>query len=174
MDPPPTPLHEIPTRVRHELERLHKLSKEQEVELHQRRSHRFVSGPDAKPDAPHKATFDALVRDKMIALDQDKCHFVYHMARAIKARNIIEAGTGYGVSTVYLAFAVSANVADHGGAGVVVATENEKSKAAAARTLWECYCEGASTLIDLRVGDVLETLKEEVSDVEMLLLDSKH
>lgn len=55
-----------------------------------------------------------------------------------------------------------------------MATENEESKVAAAQTLWDSYGEGATTLIDLRVGDALESLKEGVSNVDMLVLDSKY
>ena len=53
--------------------------------------------------------FDDLMRDKFIALDQDKCQFVYQLARAIAARNIVEVGTSFGVSTIYLALAVGQN-----------------------------------------------------------------
>ncbi|KAB8208519.1 hypothetical protein BDV34DRAFT_210920 [Aspergillus parasiticus] len=49
-------------------------------------------------------------REHFIALDQDKCHFVYQLASAINAKNIVKAGTSFGVITIYLGLAVSANV----------------------------------------------------------------
>lgn len=55
--------------------------------------------------------FDELMRDKSIALDQDKCHFVYQICRAIMAKNVVEVGTSFGVSTMYLALAVGGNAA---------------------------------------------------------------
>jgi predicted O-methyltransferase YrrM len=54
--------------------------------------------------------FDDLMRDKFIALDKDKCHFVYQLARATNAHNIAEIGTSFGVSTVYLSLALGSNL----------------------------------------------------------------
>jgi predicted O-methyltransferase YrrM len=44
--------------------------------------------------------------DKLVALDQDKAEFCYGLCRAIGARRIVEVGTSFGVSTLYLAAAV--------------------------------------------------------------------
>ncbi len=49
------------------------------------------------------------MKDKFIALDTDKAHFMYNLARATGALNVIEAGTSYGVSNIYLALAVGQN-----------------------------------------------------------------
>lgn len=121
-----------------------------------------------------------------VALDPDKCAFVYLMLRACGARYVVEAGTSFGVSTIYLALAVGQNVAagagggDHvgsieGGEGRVIATENEASKAAVARQNWEdAGIYDVARWIDLREGDLRETLKEGLpGQVDFLLLDSK-
>jgi len=50
------------------------------------------------------------MRDKFIALEQDKCHFVYQFIRATGATNIVEAGTSFGVSSISLALAVRQNM----------------------------------------------------------------
>src|ERR1051326_1796107 len=49
------------------------------------------------------------LRDKLVALDRDKAEFCYHVCRALQAKRIVEAGTSYGVSTIFLAAAVRDN-----------------------------------------------------------------
>lgn len=116
--------------------------------------------------------FDDVMRDKFIALDQDKSQFVYQLSRAINAKTIVEAGTSYGVSTIYLALAVSQNAAATGGEGKVIATENEPAKAEKAKEHWDQCGDVVKRVIDLREGDLRETLKENVEGVDLLLLDS--
>lgn len=60
-------------------------------------------------------TIDSTMRDKFIALEQDKCYFIYQLAISINAKTIVEAGTSYGLSTIYLALAVASNVEASGG-----------------------------------------------------------
>jgi len=92
--------------------------------------------------------------DKFVALDRDKAEFCYQLCRATNARRIIEAGTSYGVSTLYLAAAVRDNIRAGGGEGdgEVIGTEYEPAKASAARAHFEQA--GLSGLIDLREGDL--------------------
>lgn len=117
--------------------------------------------------------FDELMRDKFIALEQDKSQFLYQICRATNAKTVVEAGTSYGVSTIYLALAVSQNASTTGGAGRIIATENEPDKAKRARGYWDECGEVVSGVIDLREGDLRETLKEDVDGVDLLLLDSE-
>ena len=44
--------------------------------------------------------FDNILRDKFIALDQYKYHFLYQLCRSIDARDVVEAGTSFGFSTI--------------------------------------------------------------------------
>lgn len=90
--------------------------------------------------------------DKLVALEPIKAEFCHMMCLALLARRVVEIGTSYGVSTLYLADAVRQN-----GGGVVVATEYEPAKAAAARESFNAA--GVADLIDLREGDLRETLK---------------
>ena len=49
------------------------------------------------------------MRDKFIALIGDKAMFVYNMVRAKGALTVVEAGTSFGVITIYLALAIGEN-----------------------------------------------------------------
>src|ERR1700730_14855921 len=106
--------------------------------------------------------------DKLVALDADKAEFCYQLCRASNARRIVEIGTSYGVSTLYLAAAVRDNVGA-GGSGVVIATEYEANKAAAARAHFEQV--GLSGFIDLREGDLRQTLRQIDGPVDFMLVD---
>lgn len=118
-------------------------------------------------------TIDEKMQTKFIALDQDKCHFIYQLALSINAKTIVEAGTSYGVSTIYLALAVASNIATSGGPGKVIGTEHETAKAAQAREYWNKCGSTVHNLIELREGDLRETLKIDLETIDMLLLDSE-
>jgi predicted O-methyltransferase YrrM len=125
-------------------------------------------------------TADDHMRDKFVALEEDKCHFMYLIARNSGALNVVEAGTSFGVSTIYLALAVGQNVVDQKALGKtvtgrVIATEKEPTKAARAREHWAEAGDEVAGFIELREGDLLETLKMDgmPEQVDFLLLDSK-
>lgn len=105
-------------------------------------------------------------------MDEDKCHFVYQLIAATGATNIVEAGTSFGVGTIYLALAVAKNKAATGKSGRVIATEKETSKADVARDYWRQCGPAVAGEIDLRVGDLLETLQTDLPEIDLLLLDS--
>ncbi|EPS39034.1 hypothetical protein H072_7190 [Dactylellina haptotyla CBS 200.50] len=114
---------------------------------------------------------DSNMKDKFIALEQDKCHFVYQLIRSTNAKCVVEAGTSFGVSTIYLALAVAANCRATGGQGKVIGTEHEPDKAKEARKYWNECGEIVSNIVDLREGDLRETLKTDLETVDFLLLD---
>jgi len=80
------------------LDGLHARSDEQ-VAAMQRYQATWAS--DAYP--PGEDEIKAFRSDKLVALDRDKAEFCYQLCRASDARRIVEAGTSYGVSTLYLA-----------------------------------------------------------------------
>ncbi len=114
------------------------------------------------------ATF---LSDKLVAFDREKAEFCYQLCRANGARRIVEAGTSFGVSTLYLAAAVRDNTRAAGGAanGVVIATEHEPSEVLAAKAYFQEA--GLSGFIDLREGDLRETLKLVDGPIEFMLVD---
>lgn len=168
-------------RVHSLLARLHAESEAQEKSLSQylfwlRRNIRYLFFSELWSSAA-----DNHMRDKFIALEEDKCHALYLLTRSIGATNIVEAGTSFGVSTIYLALAVGQNVADRKArgdvvTGKVIGTEKEPSKAERARGHWDEAGEEVVPWIELREGDLLETLKVEdgmPKEIDLLLLDSE-
>ena len=118
----------------------------------------------ALPPDEAAARLKAYLVDKLVAIDRDKAAFCYQLCRAGNARRIVEIGTSYGVSTLYLAAAVRDN-----GGGVVIGTEYEPQKARAARAHFEQA--GLSRYIDLREGDLRETLRQIDGPVDFMLMD---
>jgi predicted O-methyltransferase YrrM len=152
------------TSLAHLLEELHARSDAQVAELRAFMQQRDGAGPE--PTAEEVKQF---VSDKLVALDRDKACFCYQLCRATDARRIIEIGTSYGVSTLYLAAALRDNIAERGGAGLVIGTEYEPRKAAAAAAHFEQA--GLSRYIELRTGDLRETLLDIEGPVDFLLVD---
>jgi predicted O-methyltransferase YrrM len=149
------------TRLRSVLERLHAASDEQNADI----ADYYAAGAD-RPTGfePEDAPGRAFWRDKFVALDRDKAEFIYALSRAANARRIVEAGTSFGVSTLYLAAAVHDN-----GGGLVTTCDIEAVKAPVARRHFDEA--GLSRYVDLRVGDVRETLPGLGGPIDLLLLD---
>lgn len=172
----PSPVH-APQHVQDLLTKLHKQSTDQELAISQ--TNKVISSTvigdleDKSSNRNAKAEFDNMMRDKFIALDEDKCQFVYQLITAMGATNVVEAGTSFGVSTIYLALAVAQNKAHTGKSGVVIATENESEKAKVARGYWAECGKDVESQIELREGNILETLKGNMPQVDLLLLDSE-
>jgi len=116
------------------------------------------------------------LKDKLIALDRSKAEFCYHVCRALRARRVVEAGTSFGVSTLFLAAAVRDNLYQEtqgrdgaGQSGVVIGTEYEPEKVGTARGHFAEA--GLADLIDLREGDLRETLVDVEGPVDFMLID---
>lgn len=102
--------------------------------------------------------------DKYIAIVEPQGAFCYLTARALRARIVVEFGTSFGISTLWLAAAVKAN-----GGGTVITTEIVPEKAAMARRNFDEA--GVADMIDLRVGDALDSLRDDPADIDFLLND---
>src|SRR5436190_4058915 len=114
------------------------------------------------------ARMNEFLSDKLVALDRNKAEFCYQVCRSLRARRVVEAGTSFGVSTLFLAAAVRDNLR-HDAHGVVIATEYEPEKAAVARANFAAA--GLSHLIELREGDLRETLVDVGGPVDFMLVD---
>jgi predicted O-methyltransferase YrrM len=149
-------------KLEHLLTRLHAESTGQEGAIGAYFDRRIAAGDlsrDSFDEDGHR-----FMADKLVALERDKAEFCYLLCRALRARRIVEVGTSYGVSTLYLAKAVRDN-----GGGVVVGTEHEPAKAAAARATFAEA--GLADLIDLREGDLRDTLKVLEGPIDFVLVD---
>ncbi|KAJ0383645.1 hypothetical protein COL922a_010071 [Colletotrichum nupharicola] len=110
--------------------------------------------------------------DRFVALEPDKCALFYLLLRAAGARYVVEAGTSFGVSTIWLALAVGQNAGLQNSDGIVIATENEPNKASRAREHWKRAGRDVEKWIRLKEGDLREKLKTDVPEqIDFLLLD---
>jgi len=104
--------------------------------------------------------------DKMVALDREKAEFCYLLCRSLRATRVVEAGTSFGVSTLYLAAAVRDNQVEN---GVVIGTEYEPKKVEIARANFKEA--GLREFIELREGDLRQTLQDIGGPVDFMLVD---
>ena len=147
------------------LERLHAQSDAQVAEIDAyfaRRDHEGTLDEQYLFDDPMHRFF----ADKLVALDRDKAEFCYQLCRSLRATRVVEAGTSFGVSTLYLAAAVRDNQVEN---GVVIGTEHEPKKAEVARANFEEA--GLDEFIDLREGDLRQTLRDPGGPVDFMLVD---
>lgn len=101
--------------------------------------------------------------DTYIAMNRTQGRLLYQLIRATRARHIVEFGSSFGISTLYLAAAAQDN------GGQVTSTEILPNKAATARQNFREA--GVDHLIDLRLGNALETLLDIPPGIDFLLLD---
>ena len=109
------------------------------------------------------------LRDKLVALDPWKCRLCHMLCRSTDAKRIVEVGTSFGISTIYLAAAVRENIAETGGSGFVIGTEWEPNKVTAARE--NLARAGLADIVDIREGDIRDTLKEIEGGIDFVLMD---
>ena len=129
--------------------------------------HRPARAAQAAAEPPPQTERErfAAMRHAYMAVNRPFGHLLYALARSTRARTVVEFGTSFGLSTIFLATAVRDN-----GEGRVITTEYEPSKAERARAnLAEVGLDG---WVDFRVGDALETLAAAPPrDIDLLFLD---
>jgi len=144
-------------KVQDVLTREHELAKGDEARL---------AGVRTQLDAAKAAgeySFDLLPKDVYLSIEPAMGVFLNLCAKTIGAKTIVEFGTSFGISSIYLAAAAR----DAG--GKVISTELEPSKAEKARANLEEA--GFADIVDIHVGDAIETLKEMEGPVDLLFLD---
>jgi predicted O-methyltransferase YrrM len=102
--------------------------------------------------------------DYYIPISAEAGALLYALARAIRPQTVVEFGTSYGISTLYLAAAVKDN-----GTGHVFTTELSAKKAAAATANLDQA--GVGDAVTILEGDAMETLPGVAGPVELVLLD---
>ncbi|RVV97584.1 methyltransferase domain-containing protein [Mesobaculum littorinae] len=100
-------------------------------------------------------------RTRYLSIRPDQGRWLYALAVGSGARQIVEFGTSFGISTLYLAAA-----ADETG-GMVTGSEFHPEKAARARQ----NLSEAGLVADIRVGDARQTLADPDGPIDLLFLD---
>lgn len=124
---------------------------------------RFVGGA-----VRGKRLFEIMTPESMkecyIPVSREQGAFIYLTARALQAKTVIEFGTSFGISTIYLAAALRDN-----GGGLVIGSEIQPSKHA--QSLANLAEAGLSAYSEVRLGDACETLRDVPAPIDMVLLD---
>jgi predicted O-methyltransferase YrrM len=103
--------------------------------------------------------------DNFLNVTPDFGRLLYICTRTRNASRVVEFGTSFGISTIHLACAVRDN-----GGGIVVGTELEPAKAVRAQE--HLVAAGVANVVDIRVGDALDTLRDGVGGpVDLVHLD---
>lgn len=125
--------------------------------------HRQIRSATDTPPANSREFYNRN-RNAYMAVGPEFGRLLYTQARAIRARTIVEFGTSFGISTIYLAAALRDN-----GGGQLITTEYEPEKAEQARK--NLTAAGLADHVDFRIGDALLTLADSPTDIDMVFLD---
>jgi predicted O-methyltransferase YrrM len=105
------------------------------------------------------------LKDFPLPVSRETGVLLYMLARASRARSIVEFGTSFGLSTLHLAAALRDN-----GGGRLITSEFEPSKVARARE--NLKAGGLSDLVEIREGDALQSLSVGLPEpIDLVLLD---
>ncbi len=123
-------------------------------------SDRAMSSDRTRPPAERSAA----AQDIYMPVSPEGGRLLYALVRAARPETVVEFGTSFGISTIFLAAAVTDN-----GLGRVVTTELSSRKAEAARSNLEEA--GVAGVVTVAEGDALQTLADGPGPVGLALLD---
>jgi predicted O-methyltransferase YrrM len=114
----------------------------------------------------------ALFSDLYSAVTEERGAVLYLIARAIRAKRIVEFGSSFGISTIYLATAVRDNFSGESApAARVIGSDMEPHKVSEATKNIEAA--GLSDLVKILQGDALQTLRDVEGPVDLAFLDGR-
>jgi len=122
------------------------------------------AGARAALFADYRRLYTDVAKDAYLPISRAGGALLYSLARIRDASTIVEFGTSFGLSTIFLAAAL----VDRGG-GKLITTEIAPAKAARAKDNLERV--GLAHVVEFSVGDALDTLRELPGDVDLLFLD---
>lgn len=99
-----------------------------------------------------------------LAISREMGEFLFNMVLSKRAKSILELGSSNGVSTLYFAEALRRS-----GGGSVIATEREAEKCSA--LLENVRAAGLADFVDLRCGDVFETVRQVRGPFDIVFID---
>jgi predicted O-methyltransferase YrrM len=106
------------------------------------------------------------------AVTPERGALLYLMARAIQAKRVVEFGSSFGISTIYLATALRDNFpAESAPAVQLIGSEMEPAKVSEARKNIEAA--GLRDLVTILQGDALETLRAVEAPIDIAFLDGR-
>ncbi len=110
-----------------------------------------------RPMQPHD------FKEMYLSISQEQGDHLVQLIKEKKLKNIVEFGASFGISTLFLAKGVLAT------GGRIITTELIESKALKAVENYKKA--GVNDLIEIRVGDALETLRNHKEPIDLLVLD---
>ena len=102
-------------------------------------------------------------KEAYLSISKNQGEALQQLIVANNCKNIVEFGTSFGISTLYLALGAKETN------GHIITTELIESKAQKATQNF--VKAGVKDLIEVRVGDAMETLKGHAKPIDLLLLD---
>ncbi len=143
------------------------------IAIHKVRQTLDILHSDAKNDYKRmgkgvlKAIFRPLqpndFKDAYLPISREQGEDISKLIIENNLKNVVEFGTSFGISTIYLANAVRTT------GGKVITTELIESKALQAKQNIDAA--GLKEYIEIRIGDAMETLKSFSEPIDFLLLD---
>lgn len=126
---------------------------------HERIRREDREGPVSRPPGSSGDPRDRL----LLAVGPETGQFVHILVRSLRAPRILEIGTSYGYSTIWLADAARA------AGGRVTTLELRDYKSAYAHEM--AVKAGLADHIDFRVGDAVESIEASTFEIDFVLLD---
>jgi predicted O-methyltransferase YrrM len=111
-----------------------------------------------------EAAFYKAMTKAYLPVNREFGNLLYILARSIRAQTVVEFGTSFGISTIFLAAALRDN-----GTGKVITTEFAPEKAERARK--NLADAGLEEWVEFRMGDALQTLSPPPREIDLVFLD---
>ncbi len=102
-------------------------------------------------------------KDAYLSISKDQGRGLVDLIKTNDSKNIVEFGTSFGISTLFLAQGV------RGTGGSIITTELIESKAK--KAIENFKSAGVNDLVEIRIGDAMETLGNHHTSIDLLLLD---
>ncbi len=102
-------------------------------------------------------------KDVYLSISREQGLDLVQLIKENNLKKVVEFGTSFGISTLFLAQGVKQT------GGAIITTELIESKALKAMENFEEA--GVSDLIEVRIGDAMETLKNHTEPIDLLVLD---
>ncbi len=125
---------------------------------------------DLAPGEVDPSLMAEMLAEAALPVSREVGTLLYALVRGLRTPLVVEFGTSFAVSTIHLAAAVIDATPAGGTPGRVIATELHAGKAARAQANLDAA--GVGSVVELRIGDALETLDDpDLCEIDLLLLD---